>query len=166
MFPDFKNFNYPTHVAFPLKDSMLMLYYSHHSNIYRPVYNMFEMILLTNLKWSLWIPDDQVCIITRSQAALQTVKTAELGCFLAEELNYIWQRKASLTGWSPEQRQTCEWGSDGCGLMSGKQAAQQSAINDNLMPNVSLTCFSHLFTPTGVIVKERFTSKNLFSMHV
>lgn len=56
------------------------------------------MFLLTNLKCSLWIPDDQVCIITRGQAALQTVKAAELGCSLAEETNYIRQLKASLTG--------------------------------------------------------------------
>lgn len=121
---------------------------------------LLQIILLTNLKWSLWIPDDQVCIITRGQVALQTIKAAELGCSLAEETNYIRQLKASLTGWSPEQRQACEQGGDGRGLMSGKQAAQHSVVNDNLTPNMSLTCFTHLFT--GMIVKEKFTAKNLY----
>lgn len=56
------------------------------------------MLLVANLKCSLWIPDDQVCIVTGGQAALQAVKAAELGRPLAEETSYIRQLEASRTG--------------------------------------------------------------------
>lgn len=60
--------------------------------------NGVDSLLYTNLKFSLWVPYDQVSIKARSEDAFQVVKTTQLGCFSAEEPHHIMQLEASLTG--------------------------------------------------------------------
>lgn len=52
----------------------------------------------TDLKFPLWVPYDQVGIMAGAEAAFLFVKTAQLGCFLAEKPHHIRQLEASLTG--------------------------------------------------------------------
>lgn len=54
--------------------------------------------MITDLKFSVWVPYDQVGIVARGEAALLVVKTTQLGCSPAEESHHIRQLKASLTG--------------------------------------------------------------------
>lgn len=64
-------------------------------------------LLYTNRKLPLWVPDDQVSIVARGEAALLLIQAAQLSRFLAQESGDIRQREASLMGGAPEQRQTC-----------------------------------------------------------
>lgn len=52
----------------------------------------------TDLKFSLWVPYNQVGIIAGAKAALLVVKTTELGGFPAEKPHHIRQLKAPLLG--------------------------------------------------------------------
>lgn len=58
----------------------------------------------THLKCSLWLPYDQVGIIAGGEGAFLVVKTTQLGGFSAEKPHHVRQLKASLPGWTPEQR--------------------------------------------------------------
>lgn len=57
-----------------------------------------DSLMYTNLKFSLWVPYDQVGIEARGEDALLVVQTTQLGCFSAEEPHHIMQLEASLTG--------------------------------------------------------------------
>lgn len=63
------------------------------------------LFMVSYLKLSLWVPHDQVGIITGGKAALPAVEATQLSCFLAQEPHNIRELKTSFTGWTPEQRQ-------------------------------------------------------------
>lgn len=65
----------------------------------------FSLVLDANLKFSLRVPDDQVSVVARCQAALLLAKAAQPSRVLAQEAHRVPELKALLTGRGPEQRQ-------------------------------------------------------------
>ena len=62
----------------------------------------------TYLKLLLRVPDHQVAIVTRNEAALPVVKATELGSAAAEDPHHVRQGEATPPRLGPEQRQA--WG--------------------------------------------------------
>lgn len=61
----------------------------------------------TNRELPLRVPDHQVGVVARRQAALLLVQAAQLGRPLAQQPGQVRQREAPPTSRAPEQRQTC-----------------------------------------------------------